>query len=279
MPYPAGRILVCCFAAPSAKWSSNHNLRSGTRMNPDPIDVLEAILKRNGLDADLRNNESYRYFLFDSIADPADLDLAWSQFPAHAEIRARAAQVDAVSDIVSGWGYRIPKKTNRCSDEELRDLVRRHISAIRPMLKRECYEDVVKFLEKPNNIEIVGDEIDCPAYTPGMNMADYWNSSPLVNSLDEAAGDWMIDHFSHDELLHEILYDWAIYLTKCDEVAMYLLWPTLKDVADYPPDTPNPGFELWRYNCRANYWIKNADFQSGVVYVQPPWRLSTPATT
>src|SRR5690242_13837856 len=103
-------------------------------MNTDPIKTLEDILKRNGHDLNLRDKEEHRYFLFDQISTPNDLDMAWSQFPAHREIRARAAKVDAVSDIIPGWGYRTPKKSARCSDAELARLVRGNIEAIRPLI-------------------------------------------------------------------------------------------------------------------------------------------------
>ena len=62
-----------------------------------------------------------------------------------------------------------------------------------------------------------------------------------------------------------------IYLTKCDEVDLYLLWPILDNVGDIDPNTPTPGFDLWRYGCRSAYWIKDNDVESGVVYTQPPW--------
>lgn len=99
----------------------------------DPIKTLEDILNRNGHDLNLRDRdkEEHRYFLFGKISAPGDLDLAWSQFPAHGEIRARAAQVDAVSEIIPGWGYRTPRESNRCSDAEIVALVREHITAIR----------------------------------------------------------------------------------------------------------------------------------------------------
>src|SRR5436309_2230046 len=101
-------------------------------MKTDPVKTLESILHRHGHDVHLWENEVDRYFLFDQISDPNDLDLAWSQFPAHRQIRARAAEVDVVSDIVPGWGYRTPKESNRCSDAELIELVRRHIAGIHP---------------------------------------------------------------------------------------------------------------------------------------------------
>ena len=84
-------------------------------------------------------------------------------------------------------------------------------------------------------------------------------------------GDFERAHFPYGEPILEVLEDWAIYLTKCAEVALYLLWPILKDVQAIDPSTPVPGFRLWQYNCHTNYWIKDDDVRSGVVCVQAPW--------
>ncbi len=230
-------------------------------MTPDPLETLKDILTRSGHDLNLRENEEHRYFLFDRISDPGELDLAWSLFPAHQEVRARATQVDSVSDIVPGWGYRIPKKSNRCSETELIELLRTHVTAIRPFLW-ENYDDVIAFLDKGYDIQIVGKACGDPPdpVTNNLFMAFY-----------ETMGDFMGDHCAFEEPLLRILYDWAIYLTKCDEVALYLLWPVLKDVGAIVPGTPFPGFALWQYNCRTNYWVKDGDLESRTVCVQPPW--------
>lgn len=230
-------------------------------MNADHVKMLEDILKRSGHDLNLRdrNKEEHRYFLFDQISAPDDLDLAWSQFPAQRDIRPRAAQVDAVSDIIPGWGYRTPKKSNHCSDAELIRLVRGNIDAIRPLISG--WEDVRAFIESGYDIHVVGSE----AGDPPDAMENI-----LFGALYESMGDFKFDHYPFEELILEILYDWAIYLTKCDEVALYLLWPVLKDVEAIDPNTPVPGFRLWQYNCRTNYWIKDGDVKSRLVCVQPP---------
>jgi len=229
----------------------------------DPIDTLEAILKRNGHDVDLhdRNKEWNRYFLFDQISAPDDFDFAWSQFPAHRDIRVRAAEVDAVSDIVAGWGYRIPKKSNRCSDAELTGLVRDNLAATRPFISGS-YEDVAAFIENGYDIQVVSSEASGPPDAM---------ENVLFMGLYESMGDFQIDRFPFEQPILEILYDWAIYLTKCDEVALYLLWPVLRNVEAIDPNTPIPGFRLWQYNCRTNYWIKDGDMKSGLVCVQRPW--------
>jgi hypothetical protein len=236
-------------------------------MADDPVDVLEDILKRNGCaDVDLRDNEVDRYFLFDQISDPRDLDLAWEQFPFHQQIRSRADRVNAVSDIIPGWGYRTPKESNRCSDDDLIKYARDCFTAIQAMILREDYNhEVLTFLEAPYEIIVDDDQAAAPPEA---------SDNSLFSALYEGISEFTARHYSFDIPLYEILYDWAIYLTKCDEVALYVLWPLLDGVAEIDPDTPVPGFELWRYGCRIRYWIKDNDFQSGVVHVQPPWRCA-----
>jgi hypothetical protein len=232
-------------------------------MSADPVNTLEGILKRNGHDVNLRENEVDRYFLFDLISDARDLELAWSQFPGHDEVRKRAAQVDALSDIIPGFGYRTPKKSNWCSDAELMRLVHAHIAAIRPLIS-ECSDDVCTFIEKGFDIQVVGKEAGGRP-DPMENI--------LFRALYGAIGDFSIERYSFDVPIMEILYDWAVYLTKCNEVVLYLLWPVLKNVGAMDPNTPVPGFRLWQYNCRTNYWIQDGKVESGLVFVQPPWAL------
>lgn len=94
----------------------------------------------------------------------------------------------------------------------------------------------------------------------------------LFGALYESMGDFKRDHYPFEQPMLEILYDWAIYLTKCDEVALYMLWPVLKGVEGIDPTTPVPGFRLWQYNCRTNYWIKDNDVKAGLVFVHPRGR-------
>jgi len=54
-------------------------------------------------------------------------------------------------------------------------------------------------------------------------------------------------------------------------VDAYLLWPCLQEIGDVDPETPVPGFHLWRYGADRRCWIKDDDFGSGVVYVRPAW--------
>lgn len=232
-------------------------------MNANSLAILESILNRHGHEVDLTNREEDRYFLFDRIANARDLDLAWSLFPNDVEIRARAEQVDSVSDIVAGWGYRTPKKPNRCPDAELTEIIRRHIAAVQPIIP-DTYKDVRKFIEKGFDVEVVGPEA---GKRPEVMKND------LFLTLYEAMGEFAIEQYRLEDPLLRILRDWAIYLTKCDEVAHYLLWPILKDVDWLDPKTPSAGFKLWTLNCREHYWIMNGDMTSAMVYIQPPWRI------
>ena len=228
-------------------------------MTPDPLETLKDILTRSGHDLNLRENEEHRYFLFDRISDPGELDLAWSLFPAHQEVRARATQVDSVSDIVPGWGYRIPKKSNRCSETELIELLRTHVTAIRPFLW-ENYDDVIAFLDKGYDIQIVGKACGDPPdpVTNNLFMAFY-----------ETMGDFMGDHCAFEEPLLRILYDWAIYLTKCDEVAC-LAMARSQRCCEYAGHAVS-GTCLVAVQLRTNDWVKDGDLESRTVCVQPPW--------
>jgi hypothetical protein len=237
-------------------------------MAADCIDILNDILKHNGLDdVDLRNNEVDRYFLFDQISDPDDLDRAWALFPAHEEIRSRSARVDAVSDIVPGFGYRTPKKSNRCSDAELIDCARRHFAAIQPLILRQDYNrEVLGFLNAPYDVVVVHEPT---------TVSPKATENSLFGTLYEAIGEFMLEHYAFETPIKVILNDWATCLTTCNEVALYLLWPVLDDVSDIDADTGIPGFDLWRYGCRTSYWIKDNDPKSGLVYVRPPWHFES----
>src|SRR5262249_24305988 len=152
------------------------------------------------------------------------------------------------------------KKSNRCSDAELVVLVRKHIAAIGPLISG--WRDVRAFIDAGFDIQIVGSEA-----SGSPDAMQYI----LFGALYESMGEFEIDHFPYEQPILQVLRDWAIYLTKCDEVAFYLLWPILKDVGAFDPNTPVPGFRLWQYDCRSNYWIKDGDVKSKLVCVRRPW--------
>ena len=221
----------------------------------DKIKQLEEILQKNGHEADL-SDEVDCWFLFDKISDPADLDLAWSLFPAHAEIRRRAELVDSVSDV-AGFDYRVPKESNRATDEKLSDLLRKLLESMAPILDGD-YEEERKFIEAGFQVEVRRDE------DPEATIDDNF-----FMGLYEAYGDFVINHTDYDDPLINVLNEWATYLTKCDEVQAFLVWPALKDVGSLPADTPEPWFELWKYHCRSRFCVD--DLESGIAYICPPY--------
>jgi len=231
----------------------------------EPIDVLEEILKRNsepGEEIDLRENEVDHYFYFDKIANPGDLEAAWAVFPESQEIRKRLQEVDSVCDVIDGWGYRVPKESNRCEPDELLQILRTHIERMRSLIPDDdYYRDVINFIDGSFDVQIAPADASPPEED---------DENALFDTLYEVISEFTLEHCSLDEPHKELLYNWAIYLTKCDEVAAYLLWPCLDGVSDLPADTPDPGFQLWANDCRMRYWIKDEDFGSGVVYIAPP---------
>lgn len=228
-------------------------------MNEDPIDVLEALLtKHDGRPVDIRNNEVDSYFLFDRLDDKGDLDRAWSLFPCHEEIRRRAQEVDDACD-----SYRVPRPTNRCSDDALLGYVRGYLDSASSLIDEEDSElDIHAFLRKPHDVRLWTPD-DGPRVSLG--EGEY---GPL-DELDERLGDIFGDAYPSTSKLHQVLHHWAVYLTKYNEVAHYLLWPLVKDII--PLFDARHAFDLWRVRCLDGYWIKDQDLASGVVLVKPPW--------
>lgn len=227
--------------------------------------LLEEILKRNSQEPESIDieNEVDHYFFFDEIENKHDLETAWSVFKEHREIRARLANVEGDSDTISGWGYRIPLGHEfRCTDQELKNLVRSHISSLRPILLEEDYnKDILSFIDNGYVVEIAPADVEPPELT----------NNELFAVLYEAVGDYWIDHFPYEKAHYEVLKNWAIYLTKCDEIAMYLMWPCLHHDSDLTSDIMDAAAKLWKLGCRDRYWVKDLDYASKVVYIRPPW--------
>ena len=229
------------------------------------LTILEAILKRNSLapgSIDI-SNEVNHYFYFDAISDPDDLDAAWSVFDERADIRRRLAHLERGAQTVRGWGYRTaPENVIVAADKELKVLVAEYIASIRPLIHEdEGNAEIVSFIDRGFLIEIATCDIEVPAAQA--------NSLDIV--LDEARTDYLIEHFPRDRPHYRVLYNWAIYLTKCDEVAFYLLWPCLWHKTSLSSETADAGFALWRLGCQNRYWIKDDNPESCTVYVRPPW--------
>jgi hypothetical protein len=231
----------------------------------EKIDVLQAILTRNsgnGEDVDLRENEVDHYFYFDKIHDASDRESAWAVFPEEKEIRRRLEQVEQAAHVIGGFGYRVPNPANRCESNALADLVRRHIQLMQPLiLNAEYNREVLEFIDRKFQVLPGAREVLVPSP----------RDNPLFLTLYEGLQEFKLKHFPLAEKHYLLLCNWAEYLTRCDEVALHLLWPCLRDIGDKSAQIPEPGFRLWTCQCRDRYWIKDSDFKSGVVYYRPPW--------
>ncbi len=233
-------------------------------MNPE-LKIIEDILKKNSDDANSIDieNEVEHYFIFDKITDPIDLEKVWSLFGENKEIRERLKNVESNTDIIPGWGYLVPEQEQICCDEqELKGLVDSHIKNLRPILLEEDYNnEIISFIDTGYTIELAPANIEIP------NASD----NELFGVLYEALSEYKLEHFPYEKAHYEVLNNWAIYLTKCDEVAVYLLWPCLQHSENPDPLLMEPGAKLWKLDCRDRYWVKDLDYSSKTIYVRPPW--------
>ena len=232
----------------------------------DPkLKQLEDILKRNSeqpQSIDIENEVDH-YFFFDKISNENDLEEAWSIFEEAKAIQERLLLVESNSKTLPVFGYRIPENEQAlCSNEELTSLVRSHITNLRPLLLEEDYnEEIISFIDQDFAIEIAPPDINIP------NTSD----NQLFGVLYEAIGEYWIEHFPYHKPHYEVIKNWSIYLTKCDEVATYLMWPILENRNDLTANTFEPGTILWKLGCRDRYWVKDLDYHSKVIYVRAPW--------
>lgn len=233
--------------------------------------LLQDILERNtspdlGLSAVDIYEESCQWFYFDQIANTDDLELAWSIFPEQQEIRQRLMRLESVADIVPNFGYRLPKKDNRCALEDLRKLIEQQLRSICPLIPdRDYLAETRQALGRPFEIVLA----------PMDELVPDWQHNELRTSLYETIQNANELRIREDH--YYLLYEWAVYLTKCDEVAVYLLWPCLDASRIYAPETPEAGFRLWSLDCRDRYWFKNNNPRLGVIHFRPPWLETTPS--
>ena len=232
--------------------------------------LLQDILQRNlPADSDFPivdiNDESWHWFYFDQIANSDDLELAWSVFPEQQEIRRRLKQLEAAADIVPSFGYRVSKKENRYPLEDLQKLVEQHLRSLYPLIPdRDELAATRLALGRPFEVVLAPPDDPVPD----------WRENDLRDALFGAVLNANDLHVPEDH--YYLLYHWAVYLTKCDEVVTYLLWPCLEASRVYPPATPEAGFQLWRLNCLDRYWFKNNDPDLGIVHFRPPWPETPP---
>ncbi|WP_024610871.1 hypothetical protein [Pseudoalteromonas sp. TB64] len=229
------------------------------------LKLLEDILKRNSEDPDSIDieNEIDHYFFFNAIHNKDDLEIAWSVFDEHEDIRNRLSKIQNNADSIPGWGYKTPNLDYvKCDDEELKRIVSLHVSSLRSILLEEDYNaDIITFIDNGFKVEIAPSNIEIP----GTSV------NTLFGVLYEAITEYWIEYFPYDDEHYEVLKNWAIHLTKCDEVATYLMWPFLERSNDLTDNTMDAGAKLWKFGCRDRYWVKDLDYSSKVVYVRPPW--------
>lgn len=233
------------------------------------LQILEEILKRNCESEeelsyiDFAENEVDYYFYFDRILNPDDLETAWSLFPESTEIRIRLQAVEDGTNEVPGFGYRVPLSKTM---ESIDDLVRDHLRVSRELLvaiRNDCEEEI-ELLNSSLEVALAPPEIAVPPAEENRLFLSIYESIQELLVVYRPRPSKFPNHY-------DLLYYWAIYLTKCDEVALYLLWPCLEKIPPLPADTPDYAFHLWKAKCRDRYWIKDNDIKSGVVYFRPPW--------
>ncbi len=226
---------------------------------------LEDILKRNSDHPDEIDieNEVEHYFIFDKISNPVDLEKAWSLFPEHKKIRNRLEKIEENTDIIPGWGYRVINENyNKCETSELASTIDSQIKNLRPFILDGDYnDDIRQFIDSGYFIELAPKDVTVPEL----------GENEIFGTLYEAIQEFKIEHFPYEKEHYQVLENWAIYLTKCDEVAVYLLWPCFNDIQLLDSEVFSHGAKLWKFDCRDRYWVKNLDCSSKTIYFRPPW--------
>ena len=184
--------------------------------------ILEDLLKKyseNPDEINLKENEVDHYSYFEKLTDQNDKDLAWSQFEESKAIRYRLHELNHYSKTIEGWGYKIGNQTD-ISDIELTKLVENHIKSMSKLVLDEDYNrSIIDFIESGFEVRIAESGSKGPEI----------NDNELFGTLYEGITETLIEHFPFEIEHYNVLYNWAIYLTKCDEIAFYLLWPCFSD--------------------------------------------------
>jgi hypothetical protein len=131
--------------------------------------------------------------------------------------------------------------------------VQQHLEKIRPLFEDEEIADALQ------GVRVM-------AAPPGAKAP---RENELLWALGEAVDVPTYSMYKRGEH-YSMLREWAIYLTKCDEVMLYLVWPTLDVARKLPADTPEAGLRLWSMNLRDRFWFKDNDPATGIVYVKLP---------
>ena len=193
-------------------------------------------------------------YFFSRFQTKQDLDHAWSLIPEHEQIRKRIATLHDAGQTAEELNgtvamYVSPGEKNNAEAADLPALVGRHLAAMARIVQTDDEPDIAEFLSKSPSVS-VGDSEDVA------------EPNQLAESLYEAASNFILDHMPAP-LPYQILYNYAVSLTKYDPVAAYVLWPCLIDKDDLGDDPFSPGFDLWRLS--ASYWAPDNDLTKGRV--------------
>lgn len=219
----------------------------------EELEKLQNILSRNTGEVVNISDEVNHYFFFDQIKDRQDLEDAWRIFPEHQEIRRRCDEVRRYQNCKS-LADRGPVYGDYVSE-----LIKSNILSLRKITpNRSEYKDVINFIDAGFSVEVVPEEVSLPEYS----------DNTLFSVLQEAVSDYLVDCTPRDKPHYELLMNWAIYLTKCDEVAAYILWSCLIHKGEYLPSLLDDSVKLWAMGGRDRYWIKDNDFCQAIIYLK-----------
>ena len=179
-------------------------------------------------------------FFFSRFETPEALDQAWSYIPEHLEIRKRVKEVKGVTPSAEELGgipmYSFPKVGYGL--DTLKDVAEAYLAALLPLAEREPGYEATKKLIQNNPKVILGNPDEVPSPIDFNHELYEIHTDPILENLPREA------HYY-------ILYNYAVYLTKDDRVAAYVLWPCLKNKAPLE-NVFRLGFEIWRR--RAQFW-------------------------
>lgn len=224
----------------------------------DELKILESILSKSCNQTVDIKDESHHYFYFQNINNNEDLEKAWSVFPEHQAIRQKFLNIKN-SEVFHAPKMDIKdiKECKAIDEAQFKKIVKSNILNLRKIIyDHEEYTDILAFIDAGFNVEIATSDILTPDAV----------GNHLFSVLYESLSDYVIDHFPYHKPHYEVLRNWAIYLTKCDEIAAYLLWPCLQHEQKITDDLIDNAFKLWQFNCRSNFWIKDNNTSTGVVY-------------
>lgn len=192
-------------------------------------------------------------FFFSRFKTAEALEEAWSLVPEHKAIRERLAELDKTSATPEELGgipmYHLPSSAKNAELDTLPSLIENYLRALIPIAEETGDSDLLEVLRDKPKV-CVGNLANAPAESQ-LDQAFYRiHSESLLNHLPDAAP-------------YSILYTYAVYLTKDDRVAAFILWPCLQN-NERLENAYRLGFELWRK--RAFLW---SDEKAETILVAP----------